>query len=340
MIFLQPFILWALPMALLPLVIHLLNRMRYHSVHWAAMSFLLSANRASTRHANLRQIFILACRVLALTVFVLMIARPLAGGWLGWMLSPAPETVLILLDRSASTEITDPGSAMSRRDQALRLLSGAGKDLATSRFVLFENVFRKPREIGTPQLLPELSMAAGTDTAADIPGLVGAAVEWLSQNKSGLTEIWIVSDLQRTDWQPGSTRWHSLGAQLAAIPQGVRIRLLSLGASAAPNSSVSVRRVENRDLDGTPRLDVEFEIGRTEAAPASIPVTFTLNGARSVLETAMEGQSGRFHHILKVGVEHRLGEGGTAEGCKLAGQYRLLCLWAEAFPPLRPGEFG
>src|SRR5579862_3944892 len=79
MTFLQPFILWGLPAALLPLVIHLLNRMRYRSVHWAAMSFLISANRASTRHAKLRQILILCCRVLALLLLVLFVARRLAG---------------------------------------------------------------------------------------------------------------------------------------------------------------------------------------------------------------------------------------------------------------------
>src|SRR5438132_14401197 len=85
MTFLQPFILWGLPLALLPLVIHLLNRMRYRSIHWAAMSFLLSASRASTRYAKLRQILVLLCRIGALLALVFAVARPLAGGWLGWM---------------------------------------------------------------------------------------------------------------------------------------------------------------------------------------------------------------------------------------------------------------
>src|SRR3989442_12523094 len=104
MTFLQPIILWGLPLALVPVIIHLLNRIRYRSVNWAAMMFLMRQSRSSTHYAKLRQFLILACRVLAVVALVLAIARPLAGGWAGWMISPAPEVVLVLLDRSASME--------------------------------------------------------------------------------------------------------------------------------------------------------------------------------------------------------------------------------------------
>src|SRR4029079_16540789 len=121
MTFLQPFILWGLPLALLPLVIQLLNRMPDRSIHCEAMTFLLSASRASTRYAQLRQILVLLCRIGALLALVLAVARPLAGGWLGWMLSPKPDTILILLDHSASMEAKDTGTQTTKREQALKL---------------------------------------------------------------------------------------------------------------------------------------------------------------------------------------------------------------------------
>jgi hypothetical protein len=65
-VYLQPWMLWVLPAALLPIVIHLLNRLRYKTVPWAAMIFLLKANRAATRRAKIRQYLLLACRVLVL----------------------------------------------------------------------------------------------------------------------------------------------------------------------------------------------------------------------------------------------------------------------------------
>ena len=89
MTFLQPFVLLGLPLVLVPVIIHLLNRLRHRPKPWAAMRFLLSATRSSTSHAKLRQFLILLCRVLAVAMLILFLARPLAGGWLGWALSPA-----------------------------------------------------------------------------------------------------------------------------------------------------------------------------------------------------------------------------------------------------------
>src|SRR4029453_18278374 len=75
--------LWALPAVLLPIIIHLLNRLRYKTVHWAAMIFLLKANRAATRRAKIRQYLLLACRCLVLLFLIWAMARPLVGGWIG-----------------------------------------------------------------------------------------------------------------------------------------------------------------------------------------------------------------------------------------------------------------
>src|SRR5665213_4375816 len=121
MTFLQPFLLWGLPLVLLPLIIHLLNRLRHRSHAWAAMRFLVAATRSSVSNTKLRQFLILLCRALAVAMLVLFLARPLAGGWLGWALSPAPDAIIILLDRSASMETHSGG--ISRRKQALKLLA-------------------------------------------------------------------------------------------------------------------------------------------------------------------------------------------------------------------------
>jgi succinate dehydrogenase/fumarate reductase cytochrome b subunit len=67
--------LWLIPLALLPVIIHLLNRLRYQTVRWAAMMFLRSADREASRRAKIRQWIILAARCLMLLVFLLALAR-------------------------------------------------------------------------------------------------------------------------------------------------------------------------------------------------------------------------------------------------------------------------
>src|SRR5687768_2097657 len=154
--------------ALLPVIIHMLNRLRYRTVQWAAMIFLLKANKAATRRAKLRQYLLLLFRALAILFLVWAMMRPVVGGWLGSAAGGAPEVVIMLLDRSASMEGRGGAEdAASRRAHGLELLAQAAKNSAGSRFVLIENVLRQPVEIADAGALATMQMAQPTDTAAD-----------------------------------------------------------------------------------------------------------------------------------------------------------------------------
>ena len=227
----QPFVLFGLPLILAPVIIHLLNRLRHRPKPWAAMRFLVSATRNSVSHARLRQFLILLCRVLAVAMLVLFMARPLAGGWLGWALSPAPDAIVILLDRSASME-TQAG-ATTKRQEALQLLAQAARPFEeTSHLVLIDSATRVPQEIAKAATLNQLSLTQPTDTAADIPALLRAAFDWLIENRAGTAEIWLASDGQRSNWLPDDPRWKNVIAQLGGLSQKVRVRLLDFEPDA------------------------------------------------------------------------------------------------------------
>ena len=49
--FLNPLLLWAVPLCAVPIVIHLLNRRRFQRVPWAAMDFLLKAMKGRLEQA-------------------------------------------------------------------------------------------------------------------------------------------------------------------------------------------------------------------------------------------------------------------------------------------------
>ena len=299
MTFLQPYLLWLLPFAALPVVIHLLNRMRFRTVHWAATQFLFSANRASTRYARLRQLLLLACRVLALLAMLLAVARPLAGGWAGWMLSTSPDVVLILMDHSASMESRDAQTGVTRRQQALGQLATAAAAYGDrTRCIVFENVLRTPQEVAQPALLSSLPSLGPTDTAADIPSLFDAAADWLAHNHTGLAEIWMASDFQRTNWQPDSPRWSAISSRIAALPGTVRVRLLALSGRSAPNASVTLVSATRQTHSATPSLDLTFDIQRSESSPITLPLTFFLDGVRSHLDLPVDGPLTRVHHSL------------------------------------------
>jgi hypothetical protein len=310
MTFLQPYLLWLLPLAALPVIIHLLNRMRFKTVHWAATKFLFSASRASTRYAKVRQILLLACRVLAMLAMILAVARPLAGGWAGWMLSTAPDVVVILLDRSASMEARDSQTGITRRQQALDELAQAASAYGGhTRCILFESVSKTPQEVAQPALLAKLPATGPTDTGADMPALFDAAANWLDRNRSGLTEIWIASDLQKSNWQPDSPRWRAIVGRIAALPQTVRVRLLALAGNTAPNASVTIVSAVRQGHSSNPSMDLTFDIHRSESAADTVPITFYLDGVRSHMDLAAEGPTTRIHHSLPLDPSRESGFG-------------------------------
>lgn len=302
MTFLEPLLLWGLPLALLPVIIHLFNRLRHRSIDWGAMMFLLSATRKSTRYARLRQWLILLFRVLALVGLILAVARPLAGGWLGWMFHAAPDVIVIVLDRSSSMEARMPGGNVSKRAEAARVLAESAKSFQeTSRFVLFDTALRTPTEVGDPQALPQLSSAAATDTAADIPATLQAVVEWAERNKVGHFEIWLASDLQTSNWQPDGEQWKVLTAQIVALPQTVRVRLLVFDQPPLAEAwSVSVMEVLRRPRAEPPEVEVVLQIDRNNPAPAIMPVTIGGEGARAQVDLELSGPSYRYRHKLPV----------------------------------------
>src|SRR5438874_11821213 len=110
MTFLQPMLLPALPLVALPILIHLINQRRYQTIRWAAMIFLLAANRMSRGYAKLRQLLILLFRMLAIAGLILAVSRPLMTGWIGRVVSGRPDTTIILVDRSPSMRQQSPGT--------------------------------------------------------------------------------------------------------------------------------------------------------------------------------------------------------------------------------------
>lgn len=300
MTFLQPLVLLGLPLVLLPIIIHLLNRMRHRPRQWAAMRFLVSATRNSVSHARLRQFLVLACRVLVVAMLILFMARPLAGGWLGWALAPAPDAIVILLDRSASME--NKTGAETKRQHALEVLAKAAQGYEErSHLVLIDSATRAPQDIFKAASLTQLPLTQPTDTAADVPTMLRSAFDWLVENKAGAAEIWVASDGQRSNWLPEDERWKSVIAQLGGLSGRVRVRLLDMNDPAEANASISIKELLRRRHGAKSELQVVLDLQRNRNSSGSIPVTLTLNGERSQTEVAMEGQALRWRHTVDLG---------------------------------------
>ncbi|MCH7839985.1 MAG: BatA domain-containing protein, partial [Planctomycetes bacterium] len=59
-----------------PILIHLLSRRRFKRIRWAAMDFLIDAERRNRRRIRMEDWILLALRCLAVFLLGLMLARP------------------------------------------------------------------------------------------------------------------------------------------------------------------------------------------------------------------------------------------------------------------------
>ncbi len=290
MSFLQPWLLALLPLASLPIIIHLINQRRYQTVRWGAMMFLLTANRMARGFARLRQWLIMALRMAAIAGLIFAISRPLASGWLGLAAGGRPDTTIIVLDRSPSMQQRGDGNGDSKLATGVRQLAQTLETVKSSHWVLIDSTTKKPLQLDSPGALLSSAESEGTSATSDLPGMLEAAYEYIQANKAGRTDIWICSDLRQNDWNPESGRWRAVRESLLSLRQGVRINLLAYPEHAEGDLSVrvsDVRRVQNgpsADLVLSLRLAREGD----DHTRASIPLHFEIDGARSEVMIEME----------------------------------------------------
>ena len=305
MLFLNPLLLWGLLAAAVPIAIHLLNRRRHKTIQWAAMQFLLKATRESRGKKKLRHILILTCRAHAVAALAFAAARPIASGLIGWG-GGSIDTVVLLLDRSASME-TKPGDGLNpRRQIVIEKVRDAMASLGAARLVLIDSASGKPQEIPSPDILADLSSTAATDTAADFPTLLARAAEFLADT-TGRSEVWLASDLQASNWHPDDERWSAARASLAALPQKPAIRVLSITGPSAPNTAVRV--LGSRRSGDEMLLDLEILRAADSRGSASLPLTTNLNGTRTTETLTLPGQSLRFQKRITLPAGSATGSG-------------------------------
>ena len=313
MSFLQPLLLIGMPLALLPLIIHLIHRNRHRTVDWAAMLFLIDARKMNKGMARLRQILILAMRVVAVAMLIFAASRPLSGGALSLWGGQA-DTIIILLDRSASMEQQILESGESKRLAALEKLSDLlEKTGKSSEVVLIDSATLEPVIITSLVDLAAIPQTGATSTAADIPAMLQVASDYLTTNQSGRTDIWLASDQRESDWNPASKRWPSLRTDLGTS-NNVRLFLLNFPERSAANVSIQISNVQRLRNPQSLQLIFDLKITRDSnekyLEPVTLPVEFIVNGTRTVEEiTLANRETTLLGHTVPLGNSDQRGWG-------------------------------
>ncbi len=114
MTFLNPYILFGLVAAGIPILLHIFNLRKLKTVEFSTITFLKELQKTRIRRLKLKQMLLLFLRILLIVLIVLAFARPtLKGSLTGGLAEQAKTTALILLDDSQSmTAIDEQGELL------------------------------------------------------------------------------------------------------------------------------------------------------------------------------------------------------------------------------------
>ncbi|MBC8040523.1 MAG: BatA domain-containing protein [Opitutaceae bacterium] len=279
--FLAPAALAGLAALSLPVIIHLLNKLRIREVRWAAMRFLLTAAQKNQRRVKMQDLILLILRCLVLALIVFAFARPTFEKIeKSTLVAGDPLTVMVLLDQSASMGANDGVETRfsAARDNALKFLeelpSGSAAGLLLVNDTYSSPVARPSRDLSLVRRSVELAKL--TDRGTDFQPAVRAAVEVL-RNLPGRREVHLFTDNQLSGW----AALEAVREFLKTAPD-IKVIIATPGAATTTGSSSNLA-ITHLKLDtaipvaGQP-IRVLAEITNTGDTPANgVRLTLALN---------------------------------------------------------------
>jgi hypothetical protein len=258
--FVHPLALLGLAAAVIPALLHLLERRVPPEADFPPLRYLSEAERQNARRLKLRHLLLLILRTALIVLIVLAAARPLFPTLASGASLHEPTAVAVILDNSVSSGLVVDGRPALERLKAMARGSLA-RATASDRLwlVLADGVARA----GTPDVLLATVDSAGVSARRlDLTAAVRAATRLVDAEPLPAREVHVVSDLQRT----------ALGAGRAGALRGVRVLALAPPSRASANRGVGAARV----TDGAVAVDIVGTPGA--GAGGAAPLTLRIRG--------------------------------------------------------------
>jgi Aerotolerance regulator N-terminal/CARDB len=247
--FLSGLFLWALPLAAIPLVIHLLHRRRRQVVPWGAMQLLLESVPTKRRIWHLNDLLLMLMRALVLAALVLAFARPQIRSGLLTGRAPGREVILIL-DSSLSTGRLQAGVPVFEqiRGRAREMLDRLGASDRV-RLMLAGSVPRwlDDNPSGQPatdrRIGERLATLKPTLATADMTACVHAALSSEIPSDATSRLIVILTDGAAHGWSAESIpRWQAIHDLVshASVPTAVNVVITG---KPSPFSNLSLEKL-------------------------------------------------------------------------------------------------
>ncbi|MBP9212176.1 MAG: BatA domain-containing protein, partial [Bacteroidetes bacterium] len=243
MTFLNPFVLFGLAAAAIPILIHLFNVRKLRTIEFSTLTFLKELNKNKIRRIKVRQWLLLALRTLLIILIVLAFSRPALQGTFGTATSRASSTLVILLDNTASMELhNEQGAYLAQAQQKAREIAATVQENDEVYLLRLSDLPLATTEepLRDPAALIALIDATVLDVRhRTIEDGLRVTARLLQQSRNFNKEVYILTDGQATTLTAGLDLQQNTERLFEPA-----VRFFMLAVAREPGENVSVERME------------------------------------------------------------------------------------------------
>jgi hypothetical protein len=265
-LFLNPaYVLPGLGLVAAPILIHLINRLRYKKVKWAAMEFLLKSIQRNRRRLLLEQLLLLLLRVLLIVGLVALIARPvLDPDQLALFQGAKTHHVVVLDDSGSQRDRWGDTTGFAEAKSALKSIVSIGARRPGTQVVsvLLASKPDQPLYVAKPvddtlvtELEDRLKSLDATWQTVSLVDALAAAKRLLEQTPGGTRLVHLASDFRARECDAS-------GPLLAAIRDLANSKIDVTCLRTVPEEHANV--------------GLESLTGSLEVAAANVPLRLTV----------------------------------------------------------------
>ena len=245
MTFLNPFVLFGLAAAGIPIILHLLNIRKLRTIEFSTLTFLKELHKSKMRKVKIRQWLLLLLRTLIVIFIVFAFSRPALKGSLAGLGTHAKTTIVIILDDSYSMSLhNDRGSFLKQAQSSALSLADMLKEGDDALFMRLSDL--PQATIAEPthdiqRLREAIRRTEASYKHRTVEEALRLSLHLLQQSKNFNKEIYVFTDNQKTTVVDQHT---AEGMDKAAKLFDPNVRLFFVPLSDQPFENIGIEKVE------------------------------------------------------------------------------------------------
>ena len=241
-----------------PILIHLINRMRFKRIRWAAMEFLLKAQKKNRRKMIVEQLILLLLRILLVLLAAFLVARFVYGG-----AGPRGATHLVVMDDSLSMNDASKDGAATATAYAVGIehVKKLADKISRSSSAQFLQVYL----LSEVEKAPLFSKRVSNTTSGEIASAFGVngnkptllagdpllglqkARKYFADQKADQSQrvLHFISDFRASDWSAGPKADKLADEVKGILADGINLDLVDAASPFRGTTGKVVRHSDN-----------------------------------------------------------------------------------------------